>query len=97
MLTTHHKVKMCPTDLSQPPGPTRGDLFANETYQPALGLRATAVIEGLAGLDDGCGLRFEPDVDELLRELYEAIEPELYRYPAIDPPVFRRKAEAALG
>jgi hypothetical protein len=32
-----------------------------------------------------------------LRELYEAIEPELYRYPAIDPPVFRRKVEAALG
>ena len=32
-----------------------------------------------------------------LRELYEQIEPELYRYPAIDPPVFRRKVEAALG
>lgn len=32
-----------------------------------------------------------------LRELYEAVEPELYRYPAIDPPVFRRKVEAALG
>jgi hypothetical protein len=32
-----------------------------------------------------------------LRELYEAIEPELYRYPAIDPPMFRRKVEAALS
>ena len=32
-----------------------------------------------------------------LRELYEAIEPELYRYPAIDPAAFRRKIEAALG
>ncbi len=32
-----------------------------------------------------------------LRELYEVVEPELYRYPAIDPPVFRRKVEAALG
>jgi hypothetical protein len=32
-----------------------------------------------------------------LRELYEAVEPELYRYPAIDPPVFRRKVETALG
>lgn len=32
--------------------------------------------------------------DELLR-LYEAIEPELYRYPAIDPPTLRRKVEAA--
>jgi hypothetical protein len=28
--------------------------------------------------------------------LYDAIEPELYRYPAIDPPLFRRKLEAAL-
>jgi hypothetical protein len=32
-----------------------------------------------------------------LRELYEAIEPELFRYPAIDPAVFRGKVELALG
>lgn len=32
---------------------------------------------------------------DLLRELYEAIAPELYRYPAIDPPAFRRKLEVA--
>ncbi len=32
-----------------------------------------------------------------LRELYGTIEPELYRYPAIDPPAFRRKVKAALG
>jgi hypothetical protein len=32
-----------------------------------------------------------------LRELYEAIEPELYRYPAINPPAFRRKLDAALA
>ncbi len=32
----------------------------------------------------------------LLRELYEAIEPELYRYPAIDPPAFRGKLDALL-
>jgi hypothetical protein len=31
-----------------------------------------------------------------LRELFDAIEPELYRYPAIDPAVFRRKVEATL-
>jgi hypothetical protein len=31
-----------------------------------------------------------------LRELYEAIEPELYRYPAIDPKAFRDKLSAAL-
>lgn len=32
-----------------------------------------------------------------LRELYDAIEPELYRYPAIDPAAFRRKLSAVLG
>ena len=31
-----------------------------------------------------------------LRELYEAIEPELYRYPAIDPSAFRQKLDAVL-
>jgi hypothetical protein len=33
----------------------------------------------------------------LLRELYETIEPELYRYPAIDPAAFRRRVEAVLA
>jgi hypothetical protein len=33
--------------------------------------------------------------DELLR-LFALIEPELYRYPAIDPATFRRKVEAAV-
>jgi hypothetical protein len=32
-----------------------------------------------------------------LRELYEAIEPELYRYPAIDPAAFRRKLSVTLA
>lgn len=36
----------------------------------------------------------EPTV---LRALYEEIEPELYRYPAIDPAAFRRKLDLALG
>lgn len=31
-----------------------------------------------------------------LIELFEAIEPELYRYPALDPRAFRRKLDAAL-
>ena len=31
-----------------------------------------------------------------LRELFDAIEPELFRYPAIDPPSFRRKVDEAL-
>jgi hypothetical protein len=32
-----------------------------------------------------------------LRELYEAIEPALYKYPAIDPAAFRRKVSATLA
>jgi len=32
-----------------------------------------------------------------LRELHEAIEPELFRYPAIDPAAFRQQVEAVLG
>ncbi|HTW43019.1 MAG TPA: DUF6036 family nucleotidyltransferase [Solirubrobacteraceae bacterium] len=31
-----------------------------------------------------------------LRELYDAIEPQLYRYPAIDPDAFRRKLDAVV-
>ncbi len=31
------------------------------------------------------------------RELFAEIEPELFRYPAIDPGAFRRKVERALG
>jgi hypothetical protein len=47
------------------------------------------------------------DVDEMLEgglvdrdrlaELYESVEPQLYRYPAIDPAAFRRKLQAALS
>ena len=32
-----------------------------------------------------------------LRELFDAIEPDLFRYPPIDPASFRRKVEATLG
>src|SRR3954468_8394408 len=32
-----------------------------------------------------------------LRRLYRAIEPELFRYPAIDPAAFERKVRNALG
>jgi hypothetical protein len=32
-----------------------------------------------------------------LRALYDAIEPDLYRYPAIEPRAFRRSVETALG
>jgi predicted nucleotidyltransferase len=53
---------------------------------------------------------FEQDLDDVrsmladglvepsrLRDLFDAIEPELYRYPAIDPAAFRRKVDVALG
>jgi len=53
---------------------------------------------------------FEQDLDDVrnmlanglvepsrLRTLYDAIEPELYRYPAVDPAAFRRKLDSALG
>jgi hypothetical protein len=33
---------------------------------------------------------------ERLRSLFEVIEPQLYRYPAIDPAAFRHKVDAAL-
>jgi hypothetical protein len=36
-------------------------------------------------------------VPERARELFAAIEHELYRYPAVDPRAFRRRVEAALG
>jgi len=37
-------------------------------------------------------------VDPLrLREMFDAIEPRLHRYPAIDPPAFRRRLDAALS
>jgi hypothetical protein len=32
-----------------------------------------------------------------LRQLYDAVEPDLYRYPALDPRVFRQKLDAALA
>jgi len=34
---------------------------------------------------------------EALREAFVAIEPQLYRYPAIDPPAFRRALEQAFA
>jgi hypothetical protein len=54
---------------------------------------------GFRGDLDDVGKMIESGLVEpaRLRELYEAIEPELYRYPAIDPAAFRQKVEAALG
>jgi len=36
-------------------------------------------------------------IPERLHALFEAIEPELYRYPAIDPPSFRRAVETTIA
>jgi hypothetical protein len=48
-------------------------------------------------LDDvGNMLAHQLIIRERLRELYDAIEPQLYRYPAIDPDAFRRKLDAAI-
>jgi hypothetical protein len=55
------------------------------------------VLEGWRGSTVDVDLRFEPDLDEILRALYITIEPEFYRYPAIDPAAFRQKVEAVLG
>jgi hypothetical protein len=62
--------------------------------------------QALAKLERGHALDLT-DVRELLtrglvdrrrtRELFAAIEPELYRYPAVDPRSFRRRVEGALG
>lgn len=52
----------------------------------------TSDIADVAAMIDG-GL-VEPD---RLRGFYEQIEPELFRYPAIEPSAFRRKLDAALA
>jgi hypothetical protein len=61
--------------------------------------------QALAKIERG----FEQDLDDVremlarglveparLRELYDAIEPELFRYPALSPDTFRRKLDAAM-
>jgi hypothetical protein len=61
--------------------------------------------QALAKIERG----FEQDLDDVrtmierglvdpprLRRFYETLEPELYRYPAIDPVVFRRRVETVL-
>jgi hypothetical protein len=61
--------------------------------------------QALSKLQRGHGKDLE-DVQEMIErklveprkatELFEAIEGQLYRFPAIDPPSFRRRVEAAL-
>lgn len=52
---------------------------------------ASAVMEGWHPSTIDIDLRLEPDTDEL----YEAIEPPLFRYPAVDSASFRRRVERA--
>jgi hypothetical protein len=61
---------------------------------------ATAVIEGWRASTVDVDLRLEPDSDEVLKrahQLFAEIEPDLFRYPAIDAAAFRAKVVRALG
>lgn len=67
------------------------DVYHFDPYSQAL----SKLERGLdRDLDDVRAMRerglIEPDQ---LRELFAAVEPELYRYPAIDPPAFRSRVE----
>jgi len=69
-------------------------------------MRRPVDAQALAKLERGHDRDLD-DADEMLRrglvererllELFAEIEPELYRFPAIDPPSFRRRVEAAAG
>ena len=71
------------------------DLHHFDPYSQALSKIERGFVHDLADvaamLDRGMVER------ERLIELYEAIEPQLYRYPAIDPAAFRRKVRDALA
>jgi uncharacterized nucleotidyltransferase DUF6036 len=65
-----------------------------DLYSQAL----SKIERGFAQDLDDVGAMIERDLVEpaRLRQLYEAIEPELYRFPALDPVAFRRKLGAAV-
>jgi hypothetical protein len=71
------------------------DVHHFDFYSQAL----SKIERGFRGDLDDVGKMIESGLVEpaRLRELYEAIEPELYRYPAIDPSAFRQKVKAALS
>jgi hypothetical protein len=60
---------------------------------------ATAVLKGWrsATADVEAMLRLGLIDARTLRELFEAIEPRLIRFPSIDPVAFRRRLDALLG
>lgn len=64
---------------------------------------ATAVLLGWRESTIDADILIVPERDSLyralperLRELYDAIEPQFHRYPAVDPPSFRKRLNAAL-
>jgi hypothetical protein len=71
------------------------DVHHFDPYSQALSKIERGFAHDLADVEEmlKAGL-VEPD---RLADLYEAIEPQLYRYPAIDPAAFRRKLRAALS
>lgn len=67
---------------------------------------ATAVLEGWRASTVDIDVRFDPDLEDVanmvrsgqveprvLRQLFEAIEPELFRFPAVDPATLRTAVE----
>jgi hypothetical protein len=65
---------------------------------------ATAVLHGWRVSTIDVDLKLVPDDDGVLHAIPKLkerlsmnIEPMLYRYPAVDPPAFRRAVEAATG
>jgi hypothetical protein len=70
------------------------DVHHYDPYSQALSKIERGFAHDLADVQQmlGSGL-VDPD---RLRQLFEAIESQLYRYPAIDPAAFRRKVQDAL-
>jgi hypothetical protein len=62
-----------------------------------LGWRASTIdVDILIVPEDDALLRALPELKEEMTRLFEEIVPQLYRYPAIDPPSFRKAVEKAI-
>lgn len=68
------------------------DVYHFDPYSQALSKLERAFDQDLADVDDLIRSGFV-ERDRLL-ELFDAIEPDLYRFPAIDPPAFRSRVQA---
>jgi hypothetical protein len=68
------------------------DVYHLDPYSQALSKLERAFDQDLADVDDLIRGGFV-ERDRLL-ELFQGIEPDLYRFPAIDPSAFRSRVEA---